>query len=217
MIDILVVLIAYLLGAIPFGLIIARFYGIEDLRAVGSGNIGATNVLRSAGVIPALLVTILDIAKGIAAVLIARYFGGALFADTEYLVLLAGLAAIIGHIFSIFVNFRGGKGVNTALGVFVTLLPVPTLIALGMFIITVLIGRYVSLGSIIAAITLPAAIIIMEYFRLAVFHEVYLPVTIILALLIIFTHRSNIKRLMSGSENRFSFHSKARMEANQNG
>lgn len=217
MIDVLVVSVAYLLGAIPFGLIVARLYGVADLRTVGSGNIGATNVLRSAGVIPALLVTILDIAKGIAAVLVARYVGGVLFADTEYVVLLAGLAAIIGHIFSIFVNFRGGKGVNTALGVFVTLLPVPTLIALGMFIVTVLISRYVSLGSLVAAITLPAAIIIMEYLKLTRFHQIYLPVAIILALLIIFTHRSNIKRLMSGSENRFRFHSKAPMEANQNG
>ena len=212
MYDILIILLAYLLGSIPFGLVIARLYGVADIRLVGSGNIGATNVMRSVGRFPALLVTILDIAKGAVAVIIAGSFGGLLLGDIEYLKLAAGFFAIFGHIFPIFLKFKGGKGINTALGVFITLLTLPIFIAITAFIITVSISKFVSLGSILGSFSLPVTVYITTLIAPDKYHPIYLPVTIIFAILAIFTHRSNIKRLLKGDENRFSFHSKATSE-----
>ncbi len=217
MYDLLIILVAYLLGSIPFGLIVARLFGVSDIRSVGSGNIGATNVLRTAGIFPALLVTILDIAKGTFAVIIAGTFGGYLLGDIEYLKLVAGLLAILGHIIPIFLKFRGGKGINTALGVFISLLTMPTLIALAVFIISVVISRYVSLGSILASLSLPITVFALRILSPDRYHPIYLPVTIIFAILVIFTHRTNIKRLVKGAENKFSFHSKAPLEVKENG
>jgi len=209
MYDILIILLAYLLGSIPFGLVIARLYGVSDIRSIGSGNIGATNVLRTAGIFPALLVTILDIAKGTLAVIMAGIFGGYLLGDIEYLKLAAGLLAILGHIFPIFLKFKGGKGINTALGVFISLLTIPTLIALVVFIISMVISRYVSLGSILASLSLPVTVFALGILSPDRYHPVYFPVTIIFAILIFFTNRTNIKRLVNGAENKFSFHSKS--------
>ncbi|RKX20952.1 MAG: acyl-phosphate glycerol 3-phosphate acyltransferase [Candidatus Zixiibacteriota bacterium] len=217
MYDILILLLAYLFGSIPFGLVITRLFGVPDIRSVGSGNIGATNVLRTAGIFPALLVTLLDIAKGTLAVIIAGSFGGYLLGDIEYLKLVAGLLAILGHVFPIFIGFRGGKGINTALGVFITLLIIPTLIALAIFIISVVITRYVSLGSILASLTLPISIFVLKTLNPGQYHPVYLPVTVIFAVLAIFAHRTNIKRLVNGVENKFSFRSKPASEAEDYG
>lgn len=212
MYDILIMMLAYLLGSIPFGLVVARLYGVSDIRSVGSGNIGATNVMRSVGRFPALLVTILDIAKGTVAVIIAGVFGGYLLGELEYLKLAAGLFAILGHIFPIFLKFKGGKGINTALGVFITVLTLPTLIGVALFIISVTITKFVSLGSILGSISLPVTVYIFGILSPNHYHPVYLPVTVIFAILAIFTHRTNIRRLIKGAENKFSFHSKTSSE-----
>ncbi|MCP4705865.1 MAG: glycerol-3-phosphate 1-O-acyltransferase PlsY, partial [candidate division Zixibacteria bacterium] len=175
MYDILIILLAYLLGSIPFGLVIARLYGVSDIRSVGSGNIGATNVMRSVGKFPALLVTILDITKGTIPVIIAGVFGGQLLGDIEYLKLTAGLFAILGHVFPIFLMFKGGKGINTAFGVFITLLTVPTLIGVGVFILSVFISKFVSLGSILSSMSLSISVYILNTLNNSGYHPVYLP------------------------------------------
>ncbi|SYZ73675.1 Glycerol-3-phosphate acyltransferase [Candidatus Zixiibacteriota bacterium] len=203
MLGLIGVPIGYLLGSIPFSFIIARIFGIHDLRKVGSGNVGATNVWRAAGRFAGTMALIGDIGKGMAAVIIASLIAPA--SDgAEYLKLASGLAAIIGHIYPLFLNFRGGKGVNTALGVMLILLPLESLLAFLAFIITVVLSKYISLGSMVAAGAL-LIIVWAEYlFKLDFVHPVYLPVSLLLAGLIIYTHRTNIKRLMTGTENRFS-------------
>lgn len=217
MFDILIILFAYFLGSIPFGLVVARLYGVSDIRSVGSGNIGATNVLRTAGLFPAILVTVLDIGKGTMAVIIAGIFGGYLLGDIEYMKLVTGFFAIIGHIFPVFLKFKGGKGINTAFGVFITLLTVPTMIGVVLFIISVVITKFVSLGSILGSLSLPITVYTIRILSPDRYHPVYLPVTIIFAILAIFTHRTNIRRLVNGAENKFSFHSKAASEVKDSG
>jgi glycerol-3-phosphate acyltransferase PlsY len=215
MINILPIIIGYLLGAIPFGLIVARLFGVHDIRKAGSGNIGSTNVWRVAGPVPGLIVLLCDIAKGAGAVLIASALSQNI-DYAEYIKLLAGLAAILGHVFPVYLAFHGGKGVNTALGTMLTLLPKETLMVLGIFIIIVAIFKYISLGSIVAAVSL-AAIIIIEYsIKPMLIHPIYIAVGVLLAALIIITHRGNIKRLMAGTENRFQFRSGKNREAKDN-
>ncbi len=209
MYDFLTILIAYLIGAIPFGFLIPKFFGVADIRKVGSGNVGATNAYRAAGAVAGILVLICDIGKGVAAVMLARFMPGTII-EIEYLLLAAGMAAILGHIFTIFLGFKGGKGVNTALGVMITILPFETLIAVFVFIVTVGINRYISLGSILAASTLFLLVAAEWLFQFREIHPSYPVVTFLLALLIIFAHRGNIKRLIDGNENRFSFHTKAK-------
>lgn len=204
MIESIILVGAYLTGAIPFGLLIPRLYGVPDIRKVGSGNIGATNVLRNCGVAPALIVTALDIAKGVLPVLAASLVASTVFPDREYLRLGAGLAAILGHIFPVYLGFRGGKGVNTALGAFLTLTTISALIALAVFIVTLTISRFVSLGSILAATAFLGINLILYYGGDHSLNFIYVPISILLLGMILFTHRSNIKRLLSGTENRFS-------------
>ncbi|HSG98800.1 MAG TPA: glycerol-3-phosphate 1-O-acyltransferase PlsY [candidate division Zixibacteria bacterium] len=200
-------LCGYLLGSLPFGYWLARLWGAGDIRRSGSGNTGATNVWRVAGKAPGLLTLALDIGKGCAAVALAT----ALVEDPSALEparLGAGAAAVLGHMYSPLLKFRGGKGVNTALGVFAILLPVETAVAVGAFVLTVLLSRMISLGSIVAALTL-AGVVIVE--RVSGYHappEIYLPVAIALAVAIIFAHRANIRRLLKGTENKFSFSGK---------
>ncbi len=208
MLGILGIPIGYLLGSIPFGYLISKLFGVKDIRTIGSGNIGATNVWRAAGPLAGMLVLIGDVGKGIVAVIIASLLSPA--SDTaEYFKLLSGLAAIGGHIFPIFLNFKGGKGVNTALGIMLLLLPQETLLALAVFIIVVAISKYISLGSMIAGVAF-FLILVVEYLaHLAYVHPIYLPTSFLLALLIIYTHRANIKRLLTGTENHFSLHSRS--------
>jgi len=212
------ILAAYLVGALPFGLLIPKLYGVADIRKVGSGNVGATNVYRACGASGALIVTILDIAKGAVPVLVARaVYGGDYSIEPEYFRLAVGFAAILGHIFPPYLKFRGGKGVNTALGVFLTLIPIPTVIALLSFIIVVAITRYVSLGSIVAAGVLFGVILLMRYGGLGEIHPVYVPTGFAIFLLILLTHRANLGRLFHGHENRFSFKRSEHKEARENG
>ncbi len=209
---------AYLLGSIPFGLLIPRLYGVGDIRKVGSGNIGATNVLRACGVSGALIVTVLDIAKGAGPVIAA----GILFKDGgylnhDYVGLIVGMAAVIGHIYPLYLGFKGGKGVNTALGVFLVLIPIPTLVALLAFIIIVAIWKYVSLGSISAAAVFLATILLLYLTGLRHINVVFVWAGAAILAMIILTHRSNLKRLFAGTENKISFRKKASSGVTNNG
>jgi glycerol-3-phosphate acyltransferase PlsY len=205
------ILAAYLVGAIPFALIVSRLAGVGDIRKLGSGNPGATNVWRVAGFKVAVWVFIGDIGKGALVVLAARDLTGrlALSAVSGDLLLVACAAAvIIGHIFPVYLYFRGGKGVNTALGAITALLPVETLISLGVFVIVVLVFRYVSLGSILGAASF-CVVIMTEKFvldgRLAM---VYVYLSVFVPAVIILSHRQNISRLIRGTEPRFSLSSR---------
>ena len=206
--SLLTIIACYFLGAIPFGLIISRLAGIEDIRSRGSGNIGATNVWRVAGAKAAIWVYIADIGKGVAAILLARYILDrfspvSLPADT-FLVICA-LVTIAGHIFPVYLKFRGGKGVNTALGVVMTLLPRESLISLLLFALVLILTRFVSLGSIVASVGLFLTIVTEKYFLSMPIATIYVYMSSLLAGLIIITHRQNIGRLLTGNENRISF------------
>lgn len=186
------ILFGYGIGSLPIGYLLAtRIRGI-DLRRVGSGNVGATNVYRSAGLAFALLVMTLDMAKGAGSVLlVARDASGGAAP------VAAGVAAVIGHVYPVWLRFRGGKGVATAAGVFAVLAPFATLLAASVFLVTVWITRYVSLGSVVASAALPT---------LAWIANAPLPVVVggtIAALLIIERHRGNLTRLQAGTERRF--------------
>ncbi len=199
------ILVAYLLGGIPFGLLVPRLFGVPDIRKLGSGNIGATNATRVLGFRRAIWVYLGDIAKGSAAVLIGRfsaahYGTGGLGVDL-FLVLCA-LAAVLGHLFPLYLRFKGGKGVNTALGAMLALLPIEALIAFVIFAIVVSTTRYVSLGSMLGVASFSAVICIERFALHRPIGDVYVGVSILLVLLIVYAHRQNIKRLLSGSENR---------------
>lgn len=189
--------ISYLLGSIPFGLILVRIFRGQDVRLTGSGNIGATNVARSS---PALgvLTLVLDALKGFAAVALARAF----FPDSYALAGLAALFAIVGHLFPIWLKFRGGKGVATALGAFALLAPKPLLAAVGIFIAVVLVFRRVSLASMMAVALFPVFAWLLHDYGDAP------PILVLMSLtsvLIIARHHQNIRRLVNGTEPRFQW------------
>jgi glycerol-3-phosphate acyltransferase PlsY len=194
---------AYLLGSIPFGLILAKIFGGGDVRNEGSGNIGATNVARVAGPLAGILTLILDGAKGAAAVLLAeRYSNG-----SAMWMIIAGLAALIGHCFPIWLKFKGGKGVATAAGVYLALSPLAFLAGLILFILVVAFWRYVSLGSISAAAAMP----MLLYFLWAPHHAPPPMITfgaLAVAMLIVYKHDANLQRLVNGQEPKFSFSKK---------
>jgi glycerol-3-phosphate acyltransferase PlsY len=199
-------IICFILGGIPFGLLVGFVFGKGDIRNQGSGNIGATNVWRAAGPAAAALTFIGDIGKGVAAVLLCYAFYHTGWPVSEpNAALIGGVIAVLGHVFSPFLGFRGGKGVNTALGVFITLLPIETLIAFAVFIVLVAAFRYISLGSMAGAVVLAAVLWIERYVMHRAIENLYLAAVTLLALLIIVMHRTNIIRLMHGNENRFHF------------
>ncbi|MEP6915843.1 MAG: glycerol-3-phosphate 1-O-acyltransferase PlsY [Acidobacteriota bacterium] len=182
------ILFGYLAGSVPFAFLLARRAGI-DVRIAGSGNVGAANVLRTTGAWRGLLVMALDVAKGMAAVLIVQLLSGG-----SALAALTGAAAIVGHIYPVWLRFHGGKGVAVAAGVFSLLSPVATGVAATLFLVTVWITRYVSLGSIAAALALPPA----AWWAGA-------PRVVVVAaagagILILFRHRANLQRLRLGTE-----------------
>lgn len=209
---IFVILASYVVGSLPTAVIVSKIFFGFDIRSKGSGNMGSTNAFRVLGWKWGIIVQVLDIAKGIFAVLfIAIQFGDPVVAahgwitDVKVLQIIAGIAAVCGHVWSLFVNFKGGKGVNTAAGMMIGLAPVDFGVALLLFVVAVMMSGYISLGSIIAAVAIPASLLIrsnllhvsipgygtMIYFALAI------------SILVIYTHRTNIKRLIKGSENRF--------------
>jgi len=187
-----VVLAAYLLGSVPFALLLARRWGARDLRRIGSGNLGAANVMRASGVTAGLLVAVLDIMKGAASVTLA-----ARLSDSAAAPAAAGLAAILGHIYPVWLRFRGGKGVATACGVFSILAPAAILPALGLFFTTVWLTKYISLGSVLASIALPPLAYALGSRSPAVIAAAAA------CAIIVFRHRANLGRLRSGTERRF--------------
>ena len=199
----LVIVISYLLGSIPTSDIAARLRSV-DLRAVGSGNPGFTNVLRTLGPRVAAPVLIVDVAKGaVAVLLVAGTLGGGSSLGHIGISLAAGLAAVAGHIWPVFARFRGGKGVATACGVFAAMAPLATLAVVVLWLAIVFSTRYVSLGSIAAALFLPGAIWI-EARILGTGRPTALMLTAALvAVAVVLRHLGNIKRLLNGTENRF--------------
>ena len=183
--------LAYLIGSIPSGLILGKLFWHTDLRQYGSHNIGATNAWRTLGKIPGLIVFLADSFKGQAGVLLGLYL-----IDTPLAAVIGGLFAIIGHSFSIFLRFRGGKGVATSLGVLTMLMGNVTLLVFAVWLALVYMTRYVSLGSVVAGFLTPILAALFSY------PMEYIVFTVIAAFLVIVRHRENIKRLMNGTENK---------------
>ncbi len=195
---------AYLLGSIPTSYLMGKMLKGIDIRKFGSGNVGATNALRVLGTKVGVITLIIDILKGFFAVLLGKLL---IPEFSDLMLIIIGIAAILGHIFTIFLKFKGGKGVATSAGVFIALTPIPLVIALFIFIVTVWISRYVSLGSILASLTLFSVELVINLKNS--FSEIEKLIMIfVIALFIIIRHKSNLKRLLSGTENRISFKKK---------
>jgi acyl phosphate:glycerol-3-phosphate acyltransferase len=187
----LIVGLAYLIGSIPFALLLARRWSVADLRLVGSGNLGAANVMRASGVTAGVLVALLDMAKGAASVWLAERF-----TTSTVVPAAAGVAAIVGHIYPVWLRFRGGKGVATACGVFSVLTPIAVPPALVIFVAVAWLTKYISLGSILASLALPPLAYVTGSPGSAV------SAASAAAALIIFRHRSNLTRLRDRTERR---------------
>jgi acyl phosphate:glycerol-3-phosphate acyltransferase len=209
----LVILFSYLIGSIPTAMLVGKHFKGVDPRKFGSRNMGSTNAFRVLGWKIGALVQIIDISKGlIATLLISRFFYGKLpfenvtpFADFTVVQIIAGISAIAGHVWTIFAGFKGGKGINTAAGMLVSLAPIDATIAIGVFVLVLFSSGYVSLGSISAAFAFPLVMFLREnvfdvdingYHTLIYF-------SLFVAIFLVYNHRGNIKRLMHGEENRF--------------
>jgi len=201
MIYFLLIFVAYLLGSIPTSVWAGKwFYGI-DIREHGSGNAGATNTLRVLGWKAGIPVFLIDIAKGFVAVSLVSFLDFSSGSNSKILYQLAlGFAALLGHVFPIFAQFKGGKGVATLLGVVLALSPIPALLAFGIFVVVLIISKYVSLGSMIAAIGY--ALMIIFIFPSPISLKI---AASIMALAVILTHRKNIQRLINKTENKATF------------
>ncbi|MBZ5551293.1 MAG: glycerol-3-phosphate 1-O-acyltransferase PlsY [Acidobacteriia bacterium] len=198
---ILAVPVAYLLGSIPFGYLIVKLKSGRDVREVGSRSIGATNVMRAAGRAGGILTFLLDVGKGFVAVLIAQKLSP----ENHWMIAAAAMSAILGHVFPLFLKFRGGKGVATGVGVFLAIFPQAVAAVLIIFVLIVWLSRYISLGSIVATSAFP----VFAYFM----GQGALPPPILIAtalgaLLIVAKHHENIRRLLRGTENKFTGFSK---------
>ena len=193
--NILIILISYLLGSIPTGFLFGKFLKNIDLRLIGSGSTGATNVLRNIGKWPAFFVFIIDVGKGLISVKIAQNY-----TDQSLTEVLAGISAISGHIWPIWLKGKGGKAVATGLGMFLSLSWQVGLASLGIFLIVLTKSRFVSLSSISAAIFLP----IFMFLNLDIFIHPYFFISLIVSILVIWKHRTNIKRLLKGEESKIN-------------
>lgn len=215
-----VLILSYLIGSIPFAIIISKYAKGIDIKKHGSGNAGGTNVFRVLGWKLGVLTIVLDALKGvIAVVFISQLYlldpvainNPTSLEDMTIIRILAGVFAVIGHVWSIFASFKGGKGIATALGMMLSISTVDMLVALGVFVIVVSISKYVSLGSILAAM----AVALTLFIRQNVFHAeiqgygTILPFVLAIIALIVYTHRENIKRILSGSESKISFKKKS--------
>jgi acyl phosphate:glycerol-3-phosphate acyltransferase len=199
-IGIFIALFGYLLGSIPTGLLLAKLFSRVDPRKTGSKNIGATNVFRTAGKAVGILTLIGDMAKGVIPIRIAIWWG---LVDqwgipADLWVAIAGLAPFLGHIFPIFLGFKGGKGVATALGTYLVISPIAVLIEFFLFAGLVWKWRIISVGSICCAATMP---ILIAFFRSD--SQAYFVLSVIMAALIVYRHQSNLSRLLQGTENRW--------------
>lgn len=191
--------LAYLLGSIPFGYLLVRIFRKEDVRDTGSGNIGATNVARAGGKGLGLLTLLFDALKGYVAVIIAAHLAPDTAHGPSTLAVAAAVAAVVGHVFPMWLRFRGGKGIATALGVFLALVPLVALAAVGVFALIVATTRLVSLGSILAAVSIPLLALLLVPHRSAAL----LAGLSLISLLSIIKHHANIVRLLHGTESRF--------------
>jgi glycerol-3-phosphate acyltransferase PlsY len=200
------VILAYLIGSIPTSYLIGKIFFKADIRQSGSGNPGATNTLRTFGVKAGIIVLLIDVLKGVAVVVMANYLlsiapsvlGYILFTSLSY------LAVVLGHMFSIYMRFKGGKGVATTAGVFLAISPLPFLYCVVLFVFIVAVTKYVSLGSILGA----SAFLLVELLSQVLLKFPNVPrlvVVIIIVVLILFKHKANFKRLCEGNENKFSF------------
>lgn len=218
----LVIIIAYLLGSIPFGYLIVRATAGGDIRATGSGGTGATNVSRRAGKVAGVITLVLDALKGAVAVVVASWAfdvplwesyiapyvetfanGGLSFQQAYWCIAGAAIAAIVGHMFPVWLGFRGGKGVATGVGVFLVLAPGEVAFAGLIFILIVVVTRYVSLGSIVAAASMPLFIWLGNIMYPSFAFAPVITAATVGALLIIFAHRANVGRLIQGTESKF--------------
>jgi len=186
-----VLALAYLLGSIPCSFLVARFFGVPDVREVGSGNVGATNVMRSAGKVAGILAFALDASKGAIAALAAQRL-----ASGPVLPPLAAAAAVLGHMFPVWLGFRGGKGVATGAGAFLPLAPLATAAAISAFVLTALATRYVSLGSVVGTLTLATAAFLTGA------HPAVAWSATVIGALVVFKHRANLERIVRGTESR---------------
>ena len=190
---IFILIVIYLIAAVPTGIVLARVMGYEDVRDKGSGNIGATNVYRVAGKLAGVLTLAGDILKGFLPLLACKTW----LAPTSAQLGIACAMAIVGHCYPVYLKFRGGKGIATALGIFLVMSPIAVLGAAIVFGLTVATTRFISLGSVLAAMSAPLLVLMLNQPQ-----PIFLA-TLFIAALIVWRHRSNIKRLMDGSEDRF--------------
>ena len=204
---IIIALIAYGIGSINFSVILSKKMAGFDVREKGSGNAGSTNMLRAIGLKAALLTLLCDVLKGVIAILIALWAGNIVGnIDKALLIQIAGLLVVIGHTFPIFFEFKGGKGVATALGVLLTTNWQIGLICLVFALVIIIASQMVSMGSIGAAILFPIlTLFISEHFIVQASGAKYLIFSLLLAAFVIFNHRENLKRIMNGTENKISF------------
>jgi acyl phosphate:glycerol-3-phosphate acyltransferase len=214
-----IIILSYLIGSIPTAILVSKAAKGIDIRQHGSGNAGGTNVMRVLGWKHGIFVILLDTFKGVlAVVIVARlHYGDMPFAnitpfdDFTLVQIIAGVSAVIGHIWTIFAGFKGGKGIATALGMLIMIITIDMLIAVGVFILAVTISRYVSLGSLLGAITVPLSLVIREnifHVDIQGYHTI-LPFLIALSLLVIYTHRKNVVRILNGTETKFNFKKKS--------
>lgn len=210
---ILLILLSYLTGAIPFAYIIGKLFKGIDIRKFGSGNLGSTNAFRVLGIGYGILVQLLDIGKGLFVVLVLSnimydhlpFSNVTPFEDITLVKIIAGVSAVIGHTYSIFVGFKGGKGINTALGMLISLSPVEISVSAGFFVLILLSSGYVSLGSIVASFVFPMTMFIREnIFNVEIYgYKTLIFFSIAVSVFLIYNHRDNIWRLLRGNENRF--------------
>ena len=200
--NILIIFTSYLLGSLPTGFLIGKYLKNIDLRTIGSGSTGATNVLRNVGKWPALFVFIIDVGKGLIAVTITKSLAnqGLIDSNQGLIEVLAGISAISGHIWPIWLKGKGGKAVATGLGMFLALSWKVGLASLGIFLIVLAKSKFVSLSSISAAILLP----VFMFFYIGNFLSSYFLISLIVAILVIWKHRTNIKRLIKGEESKIN-------------
>ena len=196
MLELLSLVVAYLIGSIPFGYLLVKFTTGKDVRAGGSGNIGATNVLRSTGRMAAVATLFLDIGKGYLAVWLAAQMTG----QSPFWTSAAALAVMAGHAFPVFLNFKGGKAVASFIGAFLYLTPLPLAAVLLLFVITVAITRHISAGSLLAAATFPLGVWMILHPP-----EVVFLASLIAGGFIVYRHKSNLERLHAGTENVFTW------------
>jgi glycerol-3-phosphate acyltransferase PlsY len=219
MLNILVIaILAYLVGSIPTSIIMSKIVKGIDIREHGSGNAGGSNVFRVMGWKYGISVILLDALKGVIAVLLVSrlYYGNfpfpnaTPFTDFTLVQIIAGVFAVLGHIWTIFAGFKGGKGIATGMGFLVSIVTVDLLLALVVFAIVVSLTKYISLGSLLGAFSVPLIMIVRENIfgvDISGYHTI-LPFTILIALLVAYTHRANIKRLLAGNENKISLSKK---------